>query len=178
MCLKTVRTVRDDRIAGWKVFEQMPWIPIFKSLNYAIDTSIILQKIGPCAFIEYTRNGLYLEAGNGEFYRAGIHIFRERGTAYSYDLILQVVSGNSEIYLDDSQACSANWVVKKAIYQNKEYRYLVLIKAMRKFPKFEIHDFWTIGNSKKEIRNNIKKFKKDVLFKDFKVIDVMIADLK
>jgi len=178
MCLETVRSVCDDRIAGWKVFEQMPELLVFKSFNYAVDTSIILWKIDSCVFMEYTRNGLYLKSGNGEFYRAGIHIFRERKTAHSYDLILQVASGSSEIYLDDSQACSANWIIEKAIYQGEEYRYLALIKAMRKSPKFEVHDFWTIGNSEKEIRNNIKKFKKDVLFKDFRIIDVTIVDLK
>ena len=180
MCLKNLEVAYDCRVAGWKIFTQVSDILLFAPPCYRVDTSIILQKVGSYAIMEYTKGGLYLEAENEEFYKAGIHVYLGMRTLERFCLFLQVVSDerNSEIWFDESQACSVRWIIKRAIYQDKEYKYLALIKAMREFPKFEVHDFWTIGESKKEIQNNIRKFKRDLLFKDFKVMDFTVVDLK
>jgi len=180
MCLKNLEVAYDCWIAGWKVFTQVFDSLLFVPPCYRVDTSITLQKVGSYVVMEYTKGGLYLEAENEKFYKAGIHVYLGARPLEPFHLLLQVVSDgrNSEIWFDESQACSVRWIVKRAIYQDKEYRYLALIKAMRKSPKFEIHDFWTIGGSKKEIQNNIRKFKRDLLFKDFKVMDFTVVDLK
>ena len=180
MCLKNFSIVsKMDRIEGFKRFQKADdRFLVFNSAYHDSNTGIVLSYIrGKRVTMEYEGwNSLFLKAENSEkYYPTGIHIYLNRPIVASSDDLIISVSSFLDVYTDSEQACSVGWLIDKIECENKEYNYLALMKVLEK-GDFNVCDYWTIGNTKKELLKNIQKFRK--LWKGWKIVKIFIADME
>ena len=83
-----------------------------------------------------------------------------------------------DVYSDGKQFCSKTWGIEKVEYQGKEYRYLGLVKLITSASGFSVTDYWVIGNSVKEIKDNWGKLMRDRDFRKPFCYLLTIADFK
>jgi len=162
MCLRIVSKVK--RCRGYKYFPEADLVidSVFQSGDYNWNTNVVLRKDygGEYIVISIEEPEKYILSRYEEPYKAGIHAFvyaEKRGY-----LRLELISlPGVDVYSDGRQLCSKVWGIEKVEYQGKEYRYLGLVKLITPASGFSVTDYWVIGNSIKEIKNNWNELMKD-----------------
>jgi len=177
MCLKKVKIIKGKRIRGYKYFPRadLEIDSIFQSGDFSWNTNIVLQMSynNEYIVISLEEPGKYILSACGEPYKAGIHAFINPGILLmrSFTCIENIEKGllklelislpGADVYSDGRRLCSKIWGIEKVEYQGKEYGYLGLVKLITPASKFSVADYWVIGNSIKEIKNNWNELMKD-----------------
>jgi len=194
MCLvKKVEIVKDRGVGAYKYFPRadLEIDSVFQSGDYNWNTNIVLRKDYGSEYIVISLEEpeKYILSACGEPYKAGIHAFINSGIFFKGPFVhvdvekkylkLELISLPGVIvYSDDDQFCSKIWGIEKVEYQEKEYRYLGLVKLITPASGFSVTDYWIVGDSIKGIKDNWNKLMKDWDFRKPFCYLLTIADFE